>query len=210
MLGRKVILRFLVLGLLAPGLAGCGVVPMVAQQTTAAALAPFTAASQAAATNMQILGRGVQYMTAQTSQTTRQIAAVNNTASRYRPQPAAYQAAPRANRNQSTNKKKAETSTAEQKAPAFDVLPQDILARLTEDQAGLQKAAQSAAISAPVGETIFWHLEGREGTATTETENLMGSFTCRTFVQTIALEDYFDKASLTACRNPSGAWITSF
>jgi surface antigen len=81
---------------------------------------------------------------------------------------------------------------------------------LTEDQTGLQKAAQNVATTAPVGETIFWHDGGREGSAMTETESVMGGFTCRTFMQTIALEDYFDKASLTACRNASGAWITSF
>ncbi|MBY0508962.1 MAG: hypothetical protein K2P94_02310, partial [Rhodospirillaceae bacterium] len=98
----------------------------------------------------------------------------------------------------------------EQKETVFDVLPKDVLGRLTEDQAGLQKAAQNVAMKAPVGETIFWHVDGREGTVTTETESVMGGFNCRTFVQTIALEDYFDKASLTACRNASGAWMTSF
>ena len=94
--------------------------------------------------------------------------------------------------------------------PSLDILPKEILERLTTDQAGLQKAAQSEAMIAPVGETIFWHMDGREGTAMTESESLMGGFTCRNFVQTIALEDYFDKATLSACRNANGAWIHSF
>ncbi|MBY0509360.1 MAG: hypothetical protein K2P94_04335, partial [Rhodospirillaceae bacterium] len=96
MMDRKVIVHFMAMGLTAATLGGCGVVPLVAQQTTSAALAPFTTAAQAAATNMQILGRGVQYMTAQTSQTTRQISAINNTARYYQQpqQPVVYQPAP--------------------------------------------------------------------------------------------------------------------
>jgi hypothetical protein len=207
---RKVVARFIATGLTAAILGGCGIVPRVAQQTTAAALAPFTTAANAAATNMQVLGRGMQYMTQQTTQTTRQITALNNTARAYQPRPVAYQQparTPRANRPSSRNR---EADGAERKDPPLDVLPQHVLKRLTEDQAGLQHAAQNVATTAAVGETIFWKQDGREGTATTESENVMGSFTCRTFSQTIALEDYFDTASLTACRNPGGAWITSF
>lgn len=214
MIDRKVFKHFITAGLIATVLAGCGIVPMVAQQTTSAALAPFTTAANAAATNMQILGRGVQYMTAQTTQTTRQISAINNTARYYQPQPqpVTYQQPtrmPRADRTRAAKNNKDSSATARKDA-VFDVLPKNVLDRLSPDQTGLQKAAQNVATTAPVGETIFWHLDGREGSAMAETENVMGGFTCRTFVQTIALEDYFDTASLTACRNPNGAWITSF
>ena len=92
----------------------------------------------------------------------------------------------------------------------MDILPKDVLKRLTPDQAGLQRAAQKAAMTAPVGETVFWHLDGREGTAMTENESVVGSFTCRTFIQTLAMEDTFEKAKVKACRAREGAWTQSF
>ncbi len=95
-------------------------------------------------------------------------------------------------------------------AAGLDILPAPVLARLTPDQAGLQRAAQGEALTAAVGETIFWHLEGREGTATTESESRMGGFTCRSFFQTLALEDTFEWASTTACRADNGTWTQSF
>ena len=211
--GFKALPRFICMGLSAAALTACGVAPMVAQQTTAAALAPFTTAAQATNATLQTLGRGMTAMSAQSAQTARQIQIANYNASRYRPQaqPASYQmqrpvtpsrvAKPASNKSGHTN------NSAK---PSIDVLPKDALDRLTADQAGLQKAAQSEAMTANIGETIFWHVDGREGTAMAESENLMGGFTCRTFVQTIAFEDYFDKASLTACRNGNGAWIQHF
>lgn len=194
-------------------LTACGVAPMVAQQTTAAALAPFTTAAQATNATLQTLGRGMSAMTVQSAQTARQIQIANNTASRYRPQtqPASYQMPRPATTSRRAKASADKNSQAKPDTkPSLDVLPKDTLERLTADQAGLQKAAQSEAMAADVGETIFWHVDGREGTAMTESENLMGGFTCRTFVQTIAFEDYFDKASLTACRNGNGAWIQHF
>ena len=78
--GFKNLPRLICVGLCAGVVAGCGIVPMVAQQTTAAALAPFTTAAQATNATMQTLGRGMTAMTAQTAQTTRQIQIANNNA----------------------------------------------------------------------------------------------------------------------------------
>jgi len=199
-------------------LAGCGVAPMVAQQTTAAALAPFTTAAQATNATLQTLGRGMSAMSAQTAYTTRQLQIANANMARYQPvpRPVSYQA-PRPTRAPSAYKPPTPRSDDDRPAtskepvkPTLDILPQELLQRLSEDQAGLQRAAQGEAMTAQIGEIIFWHLDGREGSAMAESESPMGGFTCRTFVQTIALEDYFDQASLTACRNVNGAWIQPF
>jgi hypothetical protein len=204
-------------------LAGCGIAPMVAQQTTAAALAPFTTAAQATNATLQTLGRGMSAMSSQTAYTTRQLQIANANMARYQPapRPVSYQAppptrapkaykAPKSQRDEARSDKDRTASSNEPIKPTLDILPKELLQRLSEDQAGLQRAAQGEAMTAQIGEIIFWHLDGREGSAMAESESPMGGFTCRTFVQTIALEDYFDKVSLTACRNANGAWIQSF
>ena len=209
LLGRRLLPRLMCIGLVSAPLAGCGVVPMLAQTTTSAAVTPFTTAAQAVGTDLQIVGHGVAVLNAQAAQS-RQIAAYAraqmpaqapvNTA---QPSPVSYQM-PTGTNSQAKASKKTDQSAA------MDILPHDVLKRLTPDQVGLQRAAQKAAMTAVVGETIFWHLDGREGTAMTETESVMGSFTCRTFVQTLALEDTFEKASVKACHTRDGAWTQSF
>ena len=195
---------------------------MVAQQTTAAALAPFTTATQAVGTDLQILSRSLSSITAQSAYRSRQITTSLNTtaatsraaAVRMQPRQASYPAqrvpakrSPAARKN--ANAKKAGGKDID-KTEGINILPAAVLARLTPDQSGLQKAAQSEALKAPVGETIFWHLDGREGTAMAENEGMMGGYTCRNFVQTLALEDYFEKVSVTACRTENGNWTHSF
>ena len=95
--------------------------------------------------------------------------------------------------------------------PQVDILPTSVLSELTEDQAGLQRAAQSEAFSAPVGEEIYWEIDGRTGTAMTKSEDTMGSFVCRSFVQTLTLEDGSTvEGEAVMCRNDSGVWTASF
>jgi surface antigen len=209
MLKRR-LLPWIAAGLCAMPLAGCG----IAQQATSAMLSPFAATSRSIAADVQIATRAVSNMATRTAQSSRQIAATAN-------QAAATQRAAIA-RTQSVRAVTYQTPTrapksARQRAPSqaqrdagLDILPPDVLNRLTPDQAGLQRAAQTEAMKAPVGETIFWHIEGRLGSAMTESENMMGAFTCRTFVQTIALEDYFDQAIIKACRTSDGNWTQSF
>lgn len=203
--------RLLWVGFTAMALAGCGVLPMAARHTTAAALAPFTTAAQAVGTDMQILGRGFAALSSRTATSNRQI----TTAISHSPMPTRAVAAPVQPRPVSYQRPRstgARENPAKEvnKSAALDILPREVLTRLTPDQAGLQRAAQNAAATAVVGETIFWHLDGREGTAMAETESLIGGFTCRTFVQTLALEDTFEKVSVKACHTPGGTWTQSF
>ena len=190
-------------------LGGCGVLPMVAQQTTAAALAPFTNAAQQINTGLQLVGRGIAAATPRVvSQSQQLTTAINQT--RVAAQPITYQApSPMPYRAAQTSKASGKKDDPSASAE-LDILPAKLLARLTPDQKGLQRAAQNAATKAVVGETVFWHLDGREGSVVTESENNMGGFTCRTFTQRLALEDYFDYATVIACRTKGGVWTRSF
>ncbi len=91
----------------------------------------------------------------------------------------------------------------------LDILPTAVLAQLTKDQAALQRAAQTEAFTAPLGETIFWEDSGRTGSAMAEEENAMGSFVCRTFIQTVRITETEERASTLACKNPDGVWQAS-
>lgn len=91
----------------------------------------------------------------------------------------------------------------------LDILPAAVLAQLTKDQAALQRAAQTEAFTAPVGETIFWEDSGRTGSAMAEEENAMGSFVCRTFIQTVRITENEERATTLACKNPDGVWQAS-
>ncbi len=216
---RNLLARLLCVGAVV-SLGGCGLLPRMAQQTTAAVLAPFTTAAQTVNTSMQIVGRGLSSMTAETARSSRQITtAVARSPARtpvasspQRPSTVSYQKpfakTPRPSaKDQSSDQNK---QPADEAAHDIDILPAELLKRLTPDQAALQRAAQNEALTAVIGETIFWHLDGREGTAMAESESVMGGFTCRTFVQTLALEDYFENASAIACRTDGGAWTVSF
>lgn len=94
--------------------------------------------------------------------------------------------------------------------PPLEILPKATLAKLTPRQRGLQNAAQREAESAQVGESIFWNLEGRPGSAMTESENHLGEYLCRSFAQTIVIEGTEEQAFTTACRTEGGAWTPSF
>lgn len=89
------------------------------------------------------------------------------------------------------------------------MLPAAVLSQLTEDQAALQRTAQKEAFTAPVGETIFWEDAGRTGSAMAEDETTMGSFVCRTFVQTVQITVTEERAVTHACRTSDGVWEAS-
>ncbi len=202
----------MIAGLCTLPLAGCG----VAQQAGAVALSPFTAASHSIAMDVQLVTRSISSMAAQTAQSSRQIStSVNSTAAAQRAASASYQPAQpvsyQPSRSTSSGKAAAKSPVSQKHRDAgLDILPAELLQRLSPDQIGLQRAAQEEAMTATVGETIFWHIDGREGSAVAESENMIGGFTCRTFTQTLALEDYFDQASIKACRTGSGNWTQSF
>jgi hypothetical protein len=213
--------RYIFLGLFAAApLAGCGIVPGVAQQTTAAALAPFTTAAQAVGTDLMILQRAFASMSPPASRTLQATRPLSQPViNRVQPTPVSYPApsyrAPTANsttvrRDKNRSSKKDAAAKNDGKPPPLDIMPADVLKRLTADQAILQHAAQQEAATAAIGETIFWHYDGREGSAMAESESQMGRFTCRVFVQTLAFEDDFEKVSATACHTGNGAWTQSF
>lgn len=200
---RRFIKRASAVLLLTALLGGCGIIPMVAQQTTAAALRPVTAAAQIVKTDLQLMNNLARSATAQSAAQTREITMAMQSA------PSPVYAASTAPRTIGFSKPKRTKDDAKAIAD-WDILPAGVLAQLTKDQAALQRAAQREAATAVVGETIFWKLEGREGTAVTESENKMGAFTCRTFVQTLKLDDTVEKASATACRTETTGWTRSF
>ncbi len=178
-------------------LSGCGIIPVVAQQTTAAALRPVTAAAQLVKTDLQLMGN----LASSAAGPARQVATLAQTLP---PAAPAVYPVPRTIGFTRPKKERAE-------APAdWDIMPADLLAKLTTDQAGLQRAAQREASTAVVGETIFWKLDGREGSAKTKSESKRGTFTCRIFEQTLKIDDSVETARATACRTETTGWTRSF
>lgn len=196
-------------------LAGCGVLPRVAQQTTAAAVAPITTSARVVSQNLKVASQNIAASSAAAARSARQVSrtAAQTRAATQAARQRAKQAADMAKRNAALKKQieetKAQAEASGAEAEAFDILPEAVLAKLTVDQAALQRAAQKEAFTAPVGETIYWEDSGRTGTAMAEDENPMGAFVCRTFVQTILIDDAEQKGSAVACRNPDGVWETT-
>lgn len=189
-------------------LAGCGVLPRVAQQTTAAAIAPVATTARIVSRDLRAVSQNLaassvaaERTSRQVAQTTAQTRAATRAANQRR-----EQIARTAERNAAVRKQMAEDGVEPE---AFDVLPAAILAKLTEDQAALQRAAQKEAFTAPIGETIFWENSGRAGTAMAEDEKPMGSFICRTFIQTVLIDTAEERASAFACKSPDGVWEAS-
>jgi surface antigen len=187
-------------------LASCGVIPRVAQQTVAAAIAPVTNSARTISKGLEVTSHNIAASAAIAERTSRQVrmtAAQARAAARAADQ-RRQQMARLADRNAAMRK---EVAAFEQEP--FDILPAAVLAQLTEDQAALQRAAQKEAFTAPVGEEIYWEDSGRTGTALTEDETPMGSFVCRTFIQTVRLDLREERGSAFACRSPDGVWEAS-
>ena len=193
-------------------LGGCGMIPVIAQQTTAAALRPVTATAQVIGYDLQVMSNIARSVTAQTAVTGREI----TMAARTMPPatPAVYSPrvapVPRAAKKIKSDPGKKDKNESEKAIQDWGILPPATLKRLTTDQVALQRAAQKEAATAIVGELIFWKLEGRQGTAKAESENKMGAFTCRTFEQTLTFEDSVERATATACRTETTGWTRSF
>lgn len=81
---------------------------------------------------------------------------------------------------------------------------------MTQDQVNLQAMVQAEALAGDAGETIFWELDGRAGTARAEPPHTMGVFTCRVMIESIKMGETATEARATACRSPSMAWTLSF
>ena len=89
------------------------------------------------------------------------------------------------------------------------ILPADSLARLSDKQAGLQNAAQTAAFNAQIGEIIEWTYEGASGSAQAVSESRFGTMHCRTFEQSLTIDGKTQTASASACQRGTGQWALS-
>lgn len=189
-------------------LAGCGVLPRVAQQTAAAAIAPVATTARIVSRDLRAVSQNLAASSVAAERTSRQVArtAAQTRTATHAANQRREQIARTAERNAAVRKQMAEDGVEPE---AFDILPAAILAKLTEDQAALQRAAQKEAFSAPVGETIFWEDSGRAGTAMAEDEKPMGGFLCRTFIQTVLIDTAEERASALACKSPDGVWEAS-
>lgn len=199
--------RIVVAIALAACLAGCGILPRVAQQTTAAAIAPVATTARIVSRDLVAVSKNIAASSAATARTARQVsasAAQARAASRAAEQQRA-QVVRAAKRNAAVAKQVRKSDVPE----PFDVLPPAVLAQLSKDQAALQQAAQREAFTAPIGETIYWENEGRTGSAMAEDETSLGGFICRTFVQTVAISDSEERASTLGCKNSDGVWQAS-
>jgi len=188
--------------------ASCGILPRVARQTTAAAISPIASTARTVSQDLRIVSQNMAASSAASAQTARQVSLATaraRTASQAMQQRRAQTAHIAKQNAAMTKQAKADGTPSE----PLDILPTEVLSQLTKDQAALQRAAQAEAFTAPVGETIFWEDGGRTGSAMAETENAMGSFLCRTFVQTIKITESEERASTLACKSPDGIWQAS-
>jgi len=90
---------------------------------------------------------------------------------------------------------------------SFTAIALKLLDNLNEQQQREHEAAQVAATTAPIGETIIWREGGASGavTATREGTTTSGRY-CREFLQEVSIGGRKEQAYGTACRQPDGAW----
>jgi len=90
---------------------------------------------------------------------------------------------------------------------SFTAIALKLLDNLNEQQQREHEAAQIAATTAPIGETIIWREGGAAGavTATREGTTTSGRY-CREFLQEVSIGGRKEQAYGTACRQPDGAW----
>lgn len=92
---------------------------------------------------------------------------------------------------------------------ALGILPPDVLTQLSDDQLGLQTAAQNAALDAEIGEIIEWTYEGVYGSAQALSETTLGTMRCREFEQKIVVNGDTQTAVGSACERGTGQWARS-
>lgn len=89
---------------------------------------------------------------------------------------------------------------------ALGILPPAVLFQLSENQVGLQSAAQAAALDAEIGEIIEWTYEDGYGSVQALSEDAFGTLRCRTFEQVITLNGVSQSATGSACARGNGQW----
>ena len=90
---------------------------------------------------------------------------------------------------------------------AFTAITLKVLDNLNEEQQRAHEAAQVAATTAKVGETVVWHTPEASGSVTTTREgtSTAGRY-CREFLQEVTIGGKSEQAYGTACRQPDGSW----
>ncbi|TAL02080.1 MAG: hypothetical protein EPO08_08110 [Rhodospirillaceae bacterium] len=205
--------------LLTMTLGGCGIIPALVGDTTQAVLTPMSNLAQEASYGLSTVDHSVttmaQTVSANSTQMARTVNAtsanVSNAAYTTGDTTSAYQTATYSPPPLTSDQKAAinKGKTAEQ--PDLPILPDETLAKLTKDQKGLQNAAQKAALTAPVGETIFWNLDNRSGTVVAKDEHKMGETLCRSFEQSVTIDGVDQKGHGIACRDDTtGHWSLAF
>lgn len=89
---------------------------------------------------------------------------------------------------------------------ALGILPPAVLFQLSENQVGLQNAAQAAALDAEIGEIIEWTYEDGYGSVQALSEDTFGTLRCRDFEQVITLDGVSQSATGSACARGNGQW----
>ena len=90
---------------------------------------------------------------------------------------------------------------------AFTAITLKVLDNLNEEAQRDHEAAQVAATTAPVGETINWDNGDAYGSVTTTKQGTSsGGLTCREFQQEITVGGKSEQAYGTACLQADGAW----
>jgi len=211
-------------------LAGCGVAAQAVGTTTSAALAPMASMARQANQGLTTMDRTMSTVGRTTTALTRDVAStagittrnVNSMANYYAPRRVttprtSYKPAPTPSYKSvkqpkmTKEQKDAIEKSKTMKQPDIDVLPEETLSKLTEDQLGLQHAAQQEAFTAPIGEEIFWDLEGRSGTVVAEHENTLGETLCRSFAHTVTIDEEKREKKAVACKDQStGRWALAF
>jgi surface antigen len=145
-------------------------------------------------------------------QTPRRIVIPMNAQPRTRAQIPRSRPAPRAIRGpESAGATTAAPTPRTKRDKAFlEVMPPELLDRLSQDEINLQTLVQAEALSIETGETVFWETEDRAGTALAEAPHRMGPFTCRVVIETLKIEGAATESRATACRTDETGWTLSF
>jgi surface antigen len=202
----------LVLLVASVALAGCGVAATAVGTASQAALAPVAEIVREANMGLRTIDHTASTIAASSKTTARTVEQTARAARKYqaavRRQPPPKPARPlKLTRRQKQAIAKSKKATQ----PDIVVLPEATLATLSEDQRGLQTAAQKAALTAPVGEVIFWDDNGRSGSASTSEESKLGTTICRTFEHEVTIDGAKAEGRAHACLDTeTGLWQTAF
>jgi surface antigen len=198
---------------------GCG----LAQQATNTALTPVASAANLATGNLQLVTNTISAGVAVNAASMGQSLTTASSAFAQASAPLSQALASPAVQSTMVTPQQAATLTQLQQLsqsqsvqpskpsdPELDILPPDVLKKLNKDQARLQKTIQSIAFKAAVGKEASWYAQGRSGSAVAESEDYLGFFLCRSFVQTVTLDGTTSRAQGLACRNDDGTWSLPF